>query len=450
MIFRKWLFHINEKGMKGCTWHVYDELLKNESLSKEQMKALQWEKIQKLIQHAYHTVPYYRDTWKKRGIQPRDIRSYEDFHNKIPVISKTDVRKNLDRFFSETPLPGLMRVDTSGTTGSPGTFYHDGQSRSYGLACRYRGRQWWGVSPIDNEIRLWGRSSSFSPSVKVRTKDKMKRFKDWLIGVKYLSTFNMKEENLEQWLRVVHRNRPKVILGYSSAIYTFSRYLQRKEIDLTDSGIKVITYTSEPFYDHQKEVARQTFCHHIASEYGSVENGNIGFECPEGSLHTMDDGVYLESVDIQDEKEQFIVTNLENFSFPLIRYNTQDVGTISNQPCSCGRPLRVIKLNQGRMFDNVYTSSGEIINTVALDHVIIRPLFDEKYCRRYQAIQEKKGEINVLIETNSQLPEEIKSRIERNIWHLSGEKMIVNIYEKEHLDVEKSGKFKFIISRVNT
>ncbi|MFC1570061.1 hypothetical protein ACFL4L_07480, partial [bacterium] len=235
MVFRKLLFQLNEKGMRGCTWHAYEEMLGNESLTPMQIEEMQWQKLEKLIQHAYETVPYYQKQWKLAGVHPKDIRHFDDFKIKVPIITKADVREHLEEFFSNKLLPGLIRVDTSGTSGKPATFYHDGISRSYGLAGRYRGRKAWGVSPVDNEVRFWGRSAYYSPSVKVRTKDKMKRAKDRLVGVKYMSTFNMKEENLEQWLSVIQKHHPKVILGYSSAVYAFSKYLKDHGLNLLDS-----------------------------------------------------------------------------------------------------------------------------------------------------------------------------------------------------------------------
>ncbi len=448
-VFRRALFHLNEKSMKGCTWHVYDELLENELLTFEQMQELQWTKLEKMIRHAYETVPYYRETWKKQGIHPKEIRHFDDFIQKIPVINKKDVKQQTARFFSERPQPGLYRVDTSGSTGNPGTFYQDGLSRSFGLASRYRGRQWWGVTPVDNEIRLWGRSAIFSDSFKVRTKDKVKRIKDRLVGIRYLPTFNMREENLEKWLKVVRHHHPKVILGYSSAIFAFSRFLQHKNIDLRDSGIKVVTHTSEHFYTNQKEVVARYFCPNIASEYGAVENGIIAFECPQGSLHVMDDNVFLETLTVSEEKNQFTVTNLENLSFPLIRYNTQDTGRFMSTPCVCGRPLHSIRLDQGRMFDAILNSRGDLIDGVSLDHAIARPLGNEHGCRRFQAIQVAVDRLDIFVETSASVSEAGKQKVINNVQEFFGEKITVNIFETDHLETEQSGKFKFIISRLS-
>jgi len=449
-MFRKLLFRLNEIGMRGCTWHAYKEMLENESLSRAQIEDMQWRKLENLIRHVYASVPFYRNRWKQAGIQPRDIHHFDDFKTKIPMITKADVREHLDAFFAEKTLPGLIRVDTSGTSGKPATFYHDGVSRSYGLAGRYRGRQWWGVSPVDNEVRFWGRSAYYSPSVKVRTKDKMKRAKDLLVGVKYMSTFNMKEENLAQWLAVIQSHHPKVILGYSSAVYAFSRYLKNHNLNLFDSGIKVVTHTSESFHPNQRTAVRQYFCRNIASEYGSVENGNIGFECPEGTLHVCDENVYLETVQSDNGDNDIVVTNLENRSFPLIRYNTQDSGTLSDQVCKCGRPHHVMTLDQGRMFDYICNSRGDLIDGVSLMHVIDRSILKEKGCRRYQAVQEAPDRIDVFIETGTPLTDEGRTLLRDNIRQYVEEEITVNIIEKEHLDVEQSGKFKFIISHVNS
>ena len=443
---RRLIFKVNEWVQKGNTWALLEELHKNESLPRQKIKEIQWEKLSRLIRYAYENVPFYRNVWKKRGLVPRDIRHFDDFKEKMPIISKKDVRDHFDEFVSEHPLPGVYVVETSGTTGYPVIFLRDGVARSYTMAGRFRGRGWWDVSPIDTEVRFWGRTSQFTPSLKIKVHDKIKRFKDLTIGIHYCSSFQMSEKDLEKYRRVIQRTDPKIIFGFPSAMFIFSKYMKDRGFNFLDSNIQLITYTAEPFYGSQKKVVQEVLGTSIGAEYGSVENGVMAFECPEGSFHVMDEDILMESSPVNEERSQLIATNLNLVSFPLIRYTTEDVGTLSDKMCRCGRPLTVMTLGQGRMFDYFRKPDGTYIVAAHIDDAIYLPLMDVEGCRRYRAIQRALNRVEVLLETRTILPKNIVDRIHQNLVHLMGKGVDIDIRQVDQLSVEKSGKFKCIIS----
>ena len=180
-----------------------------------------------------------------------------------------------------------------------------------------------------------------------------------------------------------------------------------------------------------------------------MEIGIIGFEAPCGNIHIMDDAVYLESIEFNDEKNQLVVTNLENFSFPLIRYHTQDTGTVSQKTCSCESPLNIMHLEQGRIFDFFYNAKNELIDPASIDPDVNRPLYTEKGCRRYQVIQQTMDQIDVIIESSFPVSGNAKTAIMKNLNNLIGKNISVNIFQSDHITPEKSGKFKFIISHLH-
>jgi len=443
---RGFIFHLNELYQKGSTLKILDELLRNETLSRKQIEEIQWEKLEKLIRYAYDSVPYYRKMWQGIGLRPRDIHNFDDFTDKIPIISKTDVRNHFNEFISEKPNPGVYLVETSGTTGYPVTFLRDGVARSFTMAGRFRGRSWWGVNPIDTEVRFWGRTSQFTPSIKIKFRDKIKRFKDWMVGIHYCSSFHMSEMDIEKYSHIIQRTKPRIIFGFPSALFIFSKFMKDRGRNFLDSEIKLLNYTAEPFYTSQKKIVQEIFGSRIASEYGSVENGVIAFQCPKGSLHVMDEDIYLESFKIGNEEKQLVTTNLNAYAFPLIRYATDDIGTISDETCSCGRPLKVMKLKQGRSFDNFRKPSGEYVVGAHIDDAIYLPLIDLKGCRRYRAVQREPDRVEILLEAVSPVPKKVVEEIHQNLYELMGEGVKIEIHHVDQLAVEKSGKFKCIIS----
>ena len=88
-----------------------------ETMSREDMKKLQSEKLVKQVKHVYENVPYYRDLMDKKGVKPEDIQGIDDLH-KLPFLSKADLRDAYPYGLLATPLEDCVRIhSTSGTTG---------------------------------------------------------------------------------------------------------------------------------------------------------------------------------------------------------------------------------------------------------------------------------------------------------------------------------------------
>ena len=88
-----------------------------ETMSREEMKKLQSEKLVKQVKHVYENVPYYRDLMDKKGVKPEDIQGIDDLH-KLPFLSKADLRDAYPYGLLGAPLSDCVRIhSTSGTTG---------------------------------------------------------------------------------------------------------------------------------------------------------------------------------------------------------------------------------------------------------------------------------------------------------------------------------------------
>jgi hypothetical protein len=99
------------------------ELMESEKWSPAEIEAYQNEQLRYLIRSAYENVPYYRERWKSLKVSPDDIRCREDLA-KLPVLTKEDVRQNVDRLVSQAiPTHELIFRHTSGTTGKALRFY---------------------------------------------------------------------------------------------------------------------------------------------------------------------------------------------------------------------------------------------------------------------------------------------------------------------------------------
>ena len=88
-----------------------------ETMSREDMKQLQTEKLLKQVKHVWDNVPYYRNLMEEKGVTPDDIQSIDDLY-KLPFLSKADLRDAYPYGLLGTPLKDCVRIhSTSGTTG---------------------------------------------------------------------------------------------------------------------------------------------------------------------------------------------------------------------------------------------------------------------------------------------------------------------------------------------
>ena len=186
----------------------------------------------------------------------------------------------------------------------------------------------------------------------------------------------------------------------------------------------------------------------MADEYGSVEAGVIAYSHPCGDMHTMDDGVIVEVIksNPEDEYGQVVVTNLDNWGYPIIRFNLNDLAkTIRNgHDCSLGIGLGILEGLVGRSQDVLRLASGRIVYNHYFHNLV-------KYVRgvkQYQVIQKKPDHFEFKI-----LPEGDTFNHEQEIYiqdvvreHLEGS--TINIKIVDNIPKDPSGKLRFVISEV--
>src|SRR5215467_3185401 len=104
---------------------MFEEFDRNQWLSPSQLDVYQGEQLRALVRHAYETVPYYSEKMRSLKLQPDDVKTKADLQ-KLPTLTKDDVRQNADKLLSTTYPKSLLRHGhTSGTTGSPLDFHYD-------------------------------------------------------------------------------------------------------------------------------------------------------------------------------------------------------------------------------------------------------------------------------------------------------------------------------------
>ena len=436
------LFPFHERIKKHDSVKVRKEMESSQWWNDKLLRELQFSKLCQLLKHAQAHVPYYRKLFSEIGFKPENIRSISDL-TQIPLLDKSIIRNNSEEIKSEIARD-LDRFNTGGSSGEPLIFYIGKKRVSHDVAAKWRATRWWGVDIGDPEIVVWG-----SP-IELNVQDNIRILRDQLFRTKLLPAFEMSEQKLDSFLGQIRAMRPKMLFGYPSALSHIATHAEAKGQNMNDLGIQVAFVTSERLYDEQRLQINRTFGCPVANGYGSRDAGFIAHECPQGGMHITAEDIIVEIVNSNGkslppgESGEIIVTHLATEDFPFIRYRTGDIGILDTNICSCGRGLPMLKEIQGRSTDFLTAQNGTIMHGLALVYI----LRDLPQIRAFKIVQESLDLTNVYIVSENGLSQEIREKIEQEFRNRLGKTVKISILEVAEISAEKSGKFRYVISKV--
>ncbi len=437
-------FPLHEKIIGRKTFSYLRELERLQWASPSQLDELQFEKLKALLMHAGKNIPFYAKRFRASGFDPAKMQSVEDF-KVLPLLTKAEIRENLkDMTWSSCP-GGLHRYNTGGSSGQPLIFYFDRRRQAYDAAARALTHRWWGIDVGDKELYLWG-----SP-LEITKQDRIKDVRDRLTNQLLLSAFELSPAQLHLYVKKMEKFKPRCIFGYPSSIDLFCRMAKQHGYELKNLDIRVVFSTAEVLYEHQKKNISKTFGGvAVANCYGSREGGFISHECPKGAMHVMDPNVIVEYVRNgrpvgSGLDGEIVVTHMDNWAMPFIRYRTEDVAQFDDKPCMCGRHFSVMKKIQGRTTDFVVTPDGRWQHALSVIYVVR----DIPGVAQFKIIQETIHEIRVLLKVDANLfPKEGRDLIVKGFKKRMGKEVDVAIEMVDEIEKDASGKYRYVVSRV--
>ena len=426
-------------------FEVLEELEKSQWYSFDKIRELQWHKLKRIISHAYQNVLHYRAKFKKVGVHPSDIRDFDDM-NKIPILTKDEFRENVKKMVSKNHSRRMGKAKTSGSTGIPLIFYKDRLTSAYHRAPIFRGHRWYDLDVGAREARLWG--IPVNPRERAFT-----RFTDYLLNRFREREYNLTEDVLFDFYDQIKRKRPDYLKGYSSMVYQFALFLKNNNLPAQDLRLRIIKYTSESMYDHQKEVIEEVFNCKSVSEFGCAETGIISFECPYGKHHLMADCNYVEfqSIDNDDEEPRYkevIVTDLHNYSLPIIRYRLEDSVIPSGGRCICGRGLPLIERIRGRSSDIVYGTNGRTFHSIIFYYIMKGLLAKSGGIKQFRVYQKTSSRILFQIVRDKDFDATTLRYITAKAREYLGKNMAIDYEFLPNIPRERSGKLRDFISEL--
>lgn len=335
---------LRRKASPGVKKKV-DFLLGSQYWGHDKIREYQWRKLQALINNSYKHVAYYRSMFEKAGLVPDDISSFEEYA-KLPVLTKSDIQVSFKELVTKgTETSTLLLNSTGGSTGMPLNFYQDGNYTEWADAARLRAwRYMTGVKERELEAVFWGAVRDIGAGITL----KQLIYNFLRDGTLALNTFDLDKPTLRRYLKYYNLFKPSVVRGYASSLYYVACYVEKQALRLHKP--KAVISSSEVLHARMRETIERVFGASVFDSYGCREMSQIAMECEaHAGLHLVYENQYVEIIG-----NDLIVTNLNNYSMPFLRYKVGDMARyIDSSPCSCGRySPRIINL-MGRDNDNI-------------------------------------------------------------------------------------------------
>lgn len=412
--------------------------------TKEQMDEYKLKKLKKLIDYSYRHVPYYKELFDSINLSPTDIRNLSDI-KKIPILTKEIARLNREKLCSnELHKFKIKKGKTGGTTGVPFSFLSDTQNRSFVWAAYYRWYEWIGIKRADRVLTFWGTKKVLSKNRRVTLKDNLMSF---IQNNKTINSFNLNAQTLPKVYDEIIKYNPVLIKGYLSALILVAKYMEENNLP-PNKGLKALSSTTETLLPIHRELLERVFNKPIYNQYGSGEIPGIAFECKEqNGLHLTEEHVLLECLndegdDVIGENGRLILTNLDNFVMPFIRYEVGDDAIISdNVTCKCGVNALIIQEISGRTTDTVLLKDGSRVHGVFFTDIFHEIGITTQLISRFQLIQYNDKKVKLILETKNEIPEKTITILRNKMLLFLDD---VEIVLQEFIDTEENGKFKYI------
>lgn len=302
-----------------------DSLDPIEVASRDEIAALQLERMKWSLRHAYDNVDFYRQSFDAAGVHPDDLKDLSDLA-KFPFTVKTDLRDNYPFKMFAVPREKVARIHaSSGTTGQPTVVgYTQADLRNWASVVA-RSLRAAGLRPGDMLHNAYG-YGLFTGGLGIH------------LGADELglTTYPISGGMTPRQVRLIDDFKPKGITVTPSYALSILDEFAAQGLDPRDSSLEVGIFGAEPWTNAMRQEIEQAFDMHAVDIYGlsEVMGPGVSMECVESKdgLHIWEDHFYPEVINpetgapvAEGERGELVFTSLTKEAFPIIRYRTRDL-----------------------------------------------------------------------------------------------------------------------------
>ncbi len=367
---------------------------KEETLSRQEIEAIQLDKLQKVVKRVYEKVPYYKNKMDEAGIKPEDVKSLDDL-KKLPFTTKQDMRDTYPFGLFAVDKSELERIHaSSGTTGKPTVVGYTKNDLNVWAECVARLAVMGGATKEDVCQICFG-YGMFTGALGLH------------YGLEHIGACIIPSSTGNSEKQIMYMKD----FGSTLLVATPSYALRLGEVAMqmglnpkTDLGLKTALVGSElmtePMRAEMKKLYGDDFV--VTQNYGMSEliGPGVSGECTElCGMHINEDHFIAEIIDPvtgenlpAGEKGELVVTCLSKEAIPLIRYRTRDITRLMYEPCKCGRTTARMENLSGRT-DDMLKIRGVNVFPSQIEEVLLKT---DEIGPHYEIIVDRKNHSDIL------------------------------------------------------
>lgn len=394
-----------------------------ETMPREQLRKLQLERLKETLNRLTAKPTYYQKKFNEAGIKVESIKTLEDIRY-LPFTSSADLRTLYPDGLNIVPKEELFRLHTSsGTTGKPKALFFtrkdiDVLSNNFARCLTMVGCT---KSDIMQNMMTYG----------LFTGAMMSHYGAEKVGMMMIPAG---PGNSERQLMLMQDFGTTVMHATPSYALYFADFVEKKGFNpAKDLSLRIILVGAEAYTELTRTKIEKAFGADVFNCYGLSEMGGpgVGFECPsKKGLHLWEDTYLIEIVDPKThlplppgETGELVITSINRFAMPIIRYRTGDITSIIPEPCPCGRTHVRIDRIKGRLDDmivvrgaNVYPQQIErvLMDTpgVGRSYLIVLEGLDEMKLKVELDAASFDGDINKLEGLKKHIKESVRNAVQ--------------------------------------
>jgi phenylacetate-CoA ligase len=426
--------------MYGIAQSIYHRMrfFRNQWLSPPEIEAIQRRKLKTIVKHAYENVDYYRQLFDSAGIKPEEIKEREDLL-RIPTTTKKQLQSQpIEKITAkDLNLRECTKLNTSGSTGIPLDIILSKEDLRFRGAVLSRAFLAHGGRLRDKVVQITHSPSSHQ--------------KHWYenLGIRRwygISPFSEIDDQIDQ----LKRMNSDILIGFPSGLLAIAKAVKEKGVEgisprITLSGAEILTSPTREFLN-------ATFRTTTIDSYNSVEFGSIAWECKyQAGYHINTDVLIVEVIRdgrraLPGDRGEIVITALNAYAMPLIRYHLGDTGVLTDRRCRCGRGLPLLERIEGRANDDIKLPDGKRISPA----VITTALEVIPGISQFRLVQEDKDEFRVYLAKGGNYCPTILDQVERELKKILGDPIGLHIQVVDEIPLDPSGKLRAVVSKVGS
>jgi len=321
--------------------------------STERLLAHQLRQLGSLVAHTWRTVPSQRARLAAAGLEPESPIELESWRCLVPLTRREIQRAGNTLWSDAVPAEhgAILTTTTSGSTGTPVTVRGTVFDAIVGKAITLRHFLWHSYDftgrlasirrthgqiyeyPHGRSVPRWGDTATFP----------------FATGPAAVLSIGTSVAQQARWLR---RQNPNYVLTYASNLHFLAMHCREQGIALP--ALEHVISMGEALSGETREECHRAWGAPVIDAYSAQEVGAIALQCPDFErYHVQAETIFVEVVDDRGEPcrpgetGRVLVTPLNNFAMPLLRYEIGDHAEIG-EPCLCGRGLPTLNRVLGR------------------------------------------------------------------------------------------------------